>query len=89
MELQNAGCAELLEDSSMFDVVEDPMVVGVAVSAHLWRGSHGGAGGGGWRCIVIHCDGIGGREIKEEERENMGIRVEGRDQRIRVLEGEG
>ena len=76
MELQNAGCADLLEDSSMFDVVEDPMVVGVAVSAHICGGSHGGASDGGWQCIVIHRDGIGGGEIKWKERENVGIRVE-------------
>lgn len=88
MELENAGCAELLEDSSMFDVVEDPMVIGVAVSAYLCGDIHGGAGGGGWRCIVIHFDGIDGGEIQEEERENEGTRVKGSDQRIRVLEGE-
>jgi len=44
------------------------MVVGVAISAHLCGGSHGGTRGGEWWCLVIRLDGRDQRMVRVLEK---------------------
>lgn len=55
MELQDTGSAELQTFAFKFDVVEDPVVVRVAVSASVYGGGDGGERLSGL-VVLGHCD---------------------------------